>query len=228
MLVVAMLVAAGRRRSGLAPASRAAALLAGTLALAAGPAARAAEPSSTAQGPAEGAADGKGGVVAKAEPEEQRALISRRFGVLAGGGIAIDDGGYQLLVGARYDISRTITVGANAEYSPWISFATRRTSAGTTNFYAVGIYRWAVRDYLELRLTLGAGVSALAFDTWAAQRGSVGPYFAVTPIGVGMRMTGHLRLLIDPGEFALEIPQTRGIPMIYREHRFTVAIQANF
>jgi len=92
----------------------------------------------------------------------------------------------------------------------------------------VGIYRWDVRDYLELRLTLAAGVSVLAFDTWAAQSGSVGPYFAVSPLGVGIRMTGRLRLLIDPGEFAVEIPQTTGIPLIYREHRFTVAVQANF
>jgi len=173
-------------------------------------------------------AEVKGRVVAKAEPEEQRALVSRRFGVLAGGGIALDNGGYQLVLGLRYDVSRNITVGASAEYSPWISIATGRTSRGTTNAYAVGIYRWDVRDYLELRLTLAAGVSVLAFDTWAAQSGSVGPYFAVSPLGVGIRMTGRLRLLIDPGEFAVEIPQTTGIPLIYREHRFTVAVQANF
>lgn len=73
-----------------------------------------------------------------------------------------------------------------------------------------------------------AGVSLLNFDTWAAQSGSLGPYFAISPLGVGIRMGGHLRLLIDPAEIAFEIPQTAGIPFIYREHRFTVAVQANF
>jgi len=235
-LAVAALIARRRRRYR-RPAARArtgpartAAFLIGTLALTAGATARAADkPAPGGDGQAEDSrAEVKGRVVAKAAPEEQRALVARRFGVLAGAGIAIDNAGYQLIVGLRYDLTRTITVGASVEYSPWISIDTRRTTRGTTNAYAVGIYRWDVRDYLELRLTLAAGVSVLAFDTWAAQSGSVGPYFAISPLGVGIRMSGRLRLLIDPGEFAVEIPQTTGIPFIYREHRFTVAVQANF
>jgi hypothetical protein len=236
-LAVAALVARTRRkcrrrvaRARTAPA-RAAAFLVGTLALTAGATAHAADARAPGggDGPAEdGRAEVKGGLVAKAAPDEQRALVARRFGVLAGAGISIDNAGYQLILGVRYDLTRTITVGVSAEYSPWISIDTRRTTRGTTNAYAVGIYRWDVRDYLELRLTLAAGVSVLAFDTWAAQSGSVGPYFAISPLGVGIRMGGHLRLLIDPGELAVEIPQTTGIPFIYREHRFTVAVQANF
>jgi hypothetical protein len=217
-------------RARVAPA-RAAAFLVGTLALTAGATVRAADapaPGGGDEQAGDGRAEVKGGLVAKAEPEEQRALVARRFGVLAGAGISIDNGGYQLIVGLRYDVTRRITVGASAEYSPWISIDTGRTTHGTTNAYAVGIYRWDVRDYLELRLTLAAGVSVLNFDTWAAQSGSVGPYFAISPLGVGIRMGGHLRLLVDPGEFAVEIPQTTGIPFIYREHRFTVAVQANF
>jgi hypothetical protein len=236
-LAVAALIAGTRRRCRPRPPrvrttpARAAVFLVGTLVLAAGATARAADapaPGGDDRQAKDGRAEVKGGLVAKAAPEEQRALVNRRFGVLAGAGIAIDNAGYQLIVGLRYDLTRTITVGVSAEYSPWISIDTRRTTRGTTNAYAVGIYRWDVRDYLELRLTLAAGVSVLGFDTWAAQSGSVGPYFAISPLGVGIRMSGRFRLLIDPGEFAVEIPQTTGIPFIYREHRFTVAVQANF
>ena len=233
-LAVAALIAGARRcrrRTQRTRPSRprVAAFLVGTVALTAGATARAADAPAPSAGQA-GAdrAEVKGGLVAKAAPEEQRALVARRFGVLAGAGIAIDNAGYQLILGLRYDLTRTVTIGVSAEYSPWISLDTRRTTRGTTNAYAVGIYRWDVRDYLELRLTLAAGVSVLGFDTWAAQSGSVGPYFAISPLGVGIRMNGRLRLLIDPAEFALEIPQTAGIPFIYREHRFTVAVQANF
>jgi len=229
-LAVAALVARARRRRRPAR-GRLAAFLVGTLAVTAGAAARAADaaPPAPSEGQAsDGRAEVKGHVVAKAAPEEQQALVARRFGVLAGGGISLDNAGYQLLVGLRYDLTRRITVGANAEYSPWISITPRRTARGTTNAYAVGVYRWDVRDYLELRLTVAAGVSVLAFDTWAAQSGSVGPYFALSPLGVGIRMSSRLRLLVDPAEFAVEIPQTTGIPLIYREHRFTVAVQANF
>ena len=33
---------------------------------------------------------------------------------------------------------------------------------------------------------------------------------------------------LEPAYLKAEIPQTAGIPFIYREHRFTVAVQANF
>jgi hypothetical protein len=41
-------------------------------------------------------------------------------------------------------------------------------------------------------------------------------------------MGSHLRFIVDPAELAVPIPQTTGIPLIYRQHRFSVAVQANF
>jgi hypothetical protein len=71
-------------------------------------------------------------------------------------------------------------------------------------------------------------VSVLMFDTWAARNGSTGPFLALSPLGVGIRMTGRLRLLIDPAMLVVAMPQTRGIPLTYREHRFAIAVQVNF
>lgn len=169
-----------------------------------------------------------GNVVAKATPEEQAALESRPFGLLVRGGFSLDDAGYNVGVGARYDLGRRWTVGLGIDYSPWLSLETSRATKGTTNVFGVGVFRLDVRDYLELRITGEVGVSVLMFDTYAAKKGSVGPYFAISPLGVGFRMTRHLRLLVDPAELVLSVPQTTGIPLAYREHRFSVAMQVNF
>lgn len=183
-----------------------------------------------AQARAEEAARGetKGAVIAKATPEEQRKLEAHPFGLLVQGGFSLDNAGYDLGIGMRYDLGRMLTVGLSVDYSPWLSLETRRTALGTTDVYGVIVYRLDVRDYLELRATGGAGVSILMFDTFAARKGSIGPYFALSPLGVGIRMNGQLRLLIDPAQLIVSIPQTTGIPLAYREHRFSVALQANF
>ena len=99
---------------------------------------------------------------------------------------------------------------------------------GDANAAAVGVYRLDVRDYIELRATLAAGVSVLMFDTWAAKKGTMGPFFAISPLGVAIRMNSRLRLVIDPAELVFAVPQTAGIPLVYRQHRFAVAVQANF
>jgi len=182
------------------------------------------------EGEGEGDARGehKGGVVTKATEEQQRELASHPFGVVASTGLSIDNAGWDLAVGARYDLGPRFTVGANVEWSPWISIEERRTAAGTTNVYGVGIYRLDVRDYLELRLTLSAGASILMYDTFAARRGSIGPYFGLSPLGVAFRMGSHMRFIVDPAELTMAVPQTTGIPLVYREHRFSVAVQVNF
>ncbi|HET6281402.1 MAG TPA: hypothetical protein VFH73_10555 [Polyangia bacterium] len=170
----------------------------------------------------------KGNVVKKASPEQQQELESHPFGVIAGGGVSLDNAGYNFGIGARYDLNKQFTVGLDVDYNPWLSIETKRTAGGTTNIFAVGIYRLDVRDYLELRATIAAGASVLMFDTWAAKQGSVGPYFAISPLGIAIRMSSHLRLVVDPAELVVAIPQTTGIPLVHRQHRFSIAAQFNF
>ena len=189
---------------------------------------RAAAAESKDDGGEDGRGEVKGGVIAKATPEEQRLLELRRFGVVVKGAIGIDNAAWAVGAGVRYDLTKSVTVGADAELNPWFSIDSGHQVLGATNAYAVGIYRLDVRDYLEARFTLGVGVSVLNFDTWAARAGSVGPYIAVSPLGIAIRAGSHVRFIVDPGEIAIPIPQTTGIPLIYRQHRFSFAVQTNF
>jgi MYXO-CTERM domain-containing protein len=167
-------------------------------------------------------------VIPKATPAEQRELEARPFSTLVKAGIGIDNGAGALGLGFRYDLGRRLSIGIGADWSPWFSVESQRTTSGTADIFVIGTFRFAVRDYLELRTSLSAGVSILLFDTWAAQRGNVGPYFAISLLGVGIRMNDRLRLLVDPAELVVPIPQTKGIPLVYRQHRLSVALQASF
>lgn len=170
----------------------------------------------------------KEGAIPKATPSEQRKLVSRPFGTLIKGGFAIDNAAAQVGLGVRYDLNRTWTVGLGLDWSPWLSLDTARTTRGTADIYAEGVFHLDVRDFLELRITAAAGISVMLFDTWAAPSGSVGPYFMISPLGVGFRMNDRLRLLVDPAELVFPVPQMKGIPLIYRQHRLSIALQSNF
>jgi len=176
----------------------------------------------------DGRGEVKGGLIAKATPEEQQLLELRRFGVVVKGAIGIDNAAWDVGAGLRYDLTKAVTVGADAELNPWFSVDSGHQVLGATNVYAVGIYRLDVRDYLEARFTLAVGISVLNFDTFAARSGSVGPYFAVSPLGIAIRAGSHVRFILDPGEIAIPIPQTTGIPLVYRQHRFSFGVQTNF
>ncbi len=174
------------------------------------------------------AEDVKGGIVPKATPAEQVRLEARPLGAVIRGGFALDNAAANGGVGIRYDFGKIFTAGLDVEYNPWISIEQRRTAPGTTNVYATGIYRLGVRDYLELRITAGLGISILNFDTFAARKGSVGPYASISPLGVAFRMGSRWRFIVDPAELVFAVPQPRGIPLAYRQHRFSLGLQANF
>jgi MYXO-CTERM domain-containing protein len=159
--------------------------------------------------------------------EKQAIIVNKPFGIAMKGAFAVDNGGWAVGGGLRYDLSKWFTIGAEAEYNPWISFETNRSTSGATNAYATGIFRINVRDSLELRISGSAGVSIINFETFAARKGTAGAYLAVSPLSVAIRLGTVVRLLLDPGELVLAAPQTRGIPLLYSQHRFTIGLQLN-
>jgi len=238
VLVCAVIVACGRRRRSVRRTGHAVLAVLALLSLpvhAAGAESKDDGAKSKDDGAKKNADDGedgrgevKGGLIAKATPEEQRLLELRRFGVVVKGAIGIDNAAWDVGAGLRYDITKAVTIGADAELNPWFSVDSGHQVLGATNVYAVGIYRLDVRDYLEARFTLAVGISVLNFDTFAARSGSVGPYVAVSPLGIAIRAGSHVRFILDPGEIAIPIPQTTGIPLVYRQHRFSFGVQTNF
>ena len=143
---------------------------------------------------------------------------------LAAGG-ALDEAALAGSVGLRWQWSQDFTLGLDVELNPWISLDAGRVSPGTFNTYATLVYRWWSIGDVDLRLTAHAGLSVLLFDLVGADAGAVGPYLGLSLLGVSLRVTDHLVLVLDPADLALPIPNLSGVPFYRRQYRVTIGLQ---
>lgn len=160
-----------------------------------------------------------------ADSEDLGAPINRGFGMRLGLGGAIDEEGGHVQLGFRVDTLDWLTLGVDVEYNPWFSLETLESAPGAGNLYLTGIFTYGVVGPVELRTTAHAGVSMLLWDMVGADRFSVGPAFGVTPLGVAFRAGRVVRITVDPGGVFFAIPKVQGVPLIHREHRFTVGVR---
>ncbi|HMJ11846.1 MAG TPA: hypothetical protein VK524_10560, partial [Polyangiaceae bacterium] len=97
---------------------------------------------------------------------------------------------------------------------------------GSTNVYAVGIFRFPLRfQRVNLRSTLQLGISRMNFDLYGVPKGSVGPFVGFNLLGIDVELSRSIYLVVDPAHIALPIPQTTGVPYVYPQYRFTLGFQ---
>ncbi len=129
-------------------------------------------------------------------------------------------------VGARYQFSRPLMFGLDAEWNPWLALSPGRLEPGAFNTYASVIRRFQLEsDDLNVRTTVALGVSVLLFDLVGAPAGSVGPFFGLSFLGVEWKMQRGFYLVVDPTYIALPTPQLTGIPFSYIQYRFLVGVE---
>jgi MYXO-CTERM domain-containing protein len=157
-------------------------------------------------------------------PTTARADLPPPLGVHVSGAVAFDNPALAATVGPRYRVADNWILGLNAEWNPWAAvFGTFRT--GAFNAYASGIKRWTIRsDTYALRSTLNLGTSTLLMDLYGAPRGSTGIFVGACIIGLEVRAAPGLTLIFNPMEFALPVPQLRGV-FGYPQYRLTVGLQ---
>lgn len=142
-------------------------------------------------------------------------------------GAALDEAALAGGVGVRWQWSQDFTLGLDVELNPWLSLDAGRVAPGTFNTYATLVYRWWSIGDVDLRLTAHAGLSVLLFDLVGADAGAVGPYLGLSLLGVSLRLTDHLVLVLDPADLALPIPNLAGVPFYRRQYRVTIGLQWN-
>jgi len=140
-------------------------------------------------------------------------------------GAALDETALALSIGGRYRLTRRWLVGADLEWNPWASLETRRVHVGSLNVYATLVWRTPIRPWVAIRSSAHLGVSTLLFDVYGADAGSIGPYVGLSLIGVELAISRRWRLVIDPADVALAVPHLTGVPLTYRQYRFTLGLQ---
>jgi MYXO-CTERM domain-containing protein len=233
---VALVLARGRRRAGLAVL-----LVMGALVTQAraqtqppgSPGAPAVPAPSTKPGDVEKAQEGKEpgrDVKTPTVAEVAQVREDKRLGPVWGFAVSLGGSVDRLAgigrVGVRYRLDEQWLLGLDGEWNPWITTSPMKMRGGALNVSVVGILRFPMKfDRVNLRTTLRAGTSTLLFDVYGAQKWSTGPFLGLSPLGLDIDLGGALRLVLDPAEFSIPIPVVSPLPLYYEQFRFMIGLQ---
>ncbi len=125
----------------------------------------------------------------------------------------------------RWNPTSAIGLGLDAEYNPWISLSGGRVTAGAASAYVPLIVRLKRFGTWELRTTAYAGASMLLFDLVGADKGTVGLFAGINPLGLALPIGSDAMLVIKPGDVAVSAPALQGIPFFYHQYRLTIGVE---
>ena len=141
-------------------------------------------------------------------------------------GASYDKPGLAGGLGVRYQLSKPLMLGFDAEVNPYIATSPTRYRWGSFNAYASIIRRFQLKnDSLNVRSQLGLGVSMLLIDLVGAPAGSYGPFFGLSFLGVEWKIARGFYLTIDPTYIAIPVPHLTGAPFGYLQYRFLVGLE---
>ena len=220
VIVAALLVGRRRRRRRVRGGALPVALALLLTAAAAARPARAEEPVAGSHG-------------AKTAPEKPSApppaneAPARAWGGYLGGSGSINYGGLAVAAGARWRATKHWTFGLDAEWNPWFAVnGAAGIRAGAFNGYATAIVRIPLAtERFDLRATANLGTSTLLIDLYGAPKGSTGPFFGLSPLGIEWAISPRLFLIANPLGYALPIPHPQGVPFAFPQYRATVGLE---
>jgi hypothetical protein len=149
------------------------------------------------------------------------------WGAYLGASGSINHEAMAATLGARLRLSRYWAFGIDGEWNPWVAVnGTTAIRAGAFNGYGTVILRMPLAyEQFNLRTTLNFGVSRLLMDLYGAPKGTTGIYAGISPLGLEWKMSRTFYLVINPLNFALPVPQLKGVPFSYWQYRLTIGLE---
>jgi hypothetical protein len=148
------------------------------------------------------------------------------WGAYAGVSGSVDNAAVAGTLGVRLRASRHWMFGLSGEWNPWIALNGTPIRAGVINAYGSAILRYPLAyENFNLRTTGSLGASYLLTALYGAQSGSIGLYGELSPLGLEWKVSKVFFLIINPLNFALPVPQLRGVPLTYPQYRFSVGLE---
>jgi hypothetical protein len=141
-------------------------------------------------------------------------------------GASYDKPGFSGGLGLRYQLSQSFMIGFDGEWNPWLAITPGKLRTGAANGYFSLIRRFQLRyEAVNVRTTLSLGGSYLLFDLVGARKGSFGPYFGLSLLGIEWKMARGFYLTIDPTNFSFPVPHVTGVPFGYWQYRFLLGLE---
>jgi len=152
-------------------------------------------------------------------------LVGETWGASFNLAAAFDRGAGAASLGVRWNPWRDLGFGLDAEYNPWVSVSGFEVAPGAASLYVPVIWRVKRFGTWELRTTAYAGATTILFDLVGVDKGAVGLFAGLNPLGLALPLGGHAKLVVKPGDVVISAPQLRGIPYYYHQYRFTVGVE---
>jgi hypothetical protein len=83
-------------------------------------------------------------------------------------------------------------------------------------------------EQINLRSSLQLGVAVQLFDLAGVPKGSVGVFAGLNPLGIEIKLSGHLFLVFYPLGVAVPATQLNGAPFAYPQFRTTLGLEVSF
>lgn len=167
------------------------------------------------------ALEGKGKAGTRGKEDSVGAFFAR-----VSAGASYDNAAIAAGAGVRYQFSKPLMFGFDAEWNPWVALTPGKVRPGALNTYFSVIRRFQlVTESLNVRTTAALGTSILLFDLVGAPAGSVGPFVGISFLGAEWKATPGFYLTIDPTYIAIPVPHVTGTPFAYTQYRFQVGLE---
>lgn len=112
------------------------------------------------------------------------------------------------------------------EHNMWV--ATELDKEVVLGAFNIGIGFEASYFNGRARTSVAFGPSILAFDTALDERGNVGMFLDIRPIGIKWDIKRHFRLGLDPLSYAMVAPVLDGIALVQIQYRTTFWMEGRF
>ena len=167
-------------------------------------------------------------------PTEKKAeIVEERhkslFGVYAAVSGSFSNPSLTPQLGVRFRLSDRWTVGVDGELNGWYAVHTSSLRIGAFNGYGTVIFRTPLRfESVNLRSTASLGTSVLLIDLYGAPRGSVGIFAGLVPLGIEVKASSSVYIIVDALGIALPVPHLTGAPFAYPQYRTAVGVELAF
>lgn len=161
-----------------------------------------------------------------AEPMPPNPAAGKAWGIAVNVAGSLDEPALAGSLGARLRLSQRWALGLDAEWNPYLATHGRKFREGGINFYATAILRFPLAyQAINLRSTLSVGGSYLLTELYGAPEGSIGLYGGISPLGLEVKASRHIYLVINPMSIAVPVPHLTGVPFVYPQYRFTIGLE---
>lgn len=164
----------------------------------------------------------------KAVQKEEKSRDSL-FGIYAAGAGSLYNVAVVGMLGLRLRFSDNWHLGLDAELNGWYGIHARRMRTGSSAFYLSVIYRYPLKyEQINLRSNLQLGIAVQMFDLVGVPKGSIGFFGGINPLGIEVKLAGHLYLIFYPLGFAMPVTQVTGAPFAFPQFRTTLGLEVTF